>query len=178
MSSTNQDDTWKLVAQGDWLKGQSFTLKRFNVLGRDKGCDITIPGTHLSRRHAELAIQGDKLLIKDLESANGTYINEERVTEASVMPGDVLRFDVLEFRVDGPPAKTPAQLKVKPAGQQSTGVSDSNQPTFKKVTSPGNRHHTTIEPATNKAARSAWYSILVVVAIAAVAGIGVLVSQL
>ncbi len=44
--------SWRLVAVGDWLSGQSFEIHKKATLGRDTDCDITIPGTHLSRRHA------------------------------------------------------------------------------------------------------------------------------
>ena len=93
---------WELVAQGDWLTGQRFSIPAYAILGRDANCDITIPGKHLSRNHAELAIKDNKLLIRDLKSANGTFVNEQKITETQLKPGDIIRFDVLTFRVSGP----------------------------------------------------------------------------
>lgn len=94
---------WKLVANGSWLAGQEFPLyEEGTILGRGKTCDVIIPGTHLSRNHAQLSILGDRLQVKDLNSSNGTFINEERVREAFAKPGDIIRLDVYTFSVVGP----------------------------------------------------------------------------
>jgi len=107
---------WKLVASGSWLAGQEFPLyEEGTVLGRGKTCDITIPGTHLSRAHTELVVSGDQLYVRDLESANGTFLNNERVTEAAANIGDVLRMDVYSFRIEGPNSAIAATDNAKQA---------------------------------------------------------------
>lgn len=93
---------WRLIATGDWLAGQSFEIQPQTTLGRDGSCDITIAGTHLSRRHAQLELRGNRLYLRDLGSANGTFVNGKRIIDCEVRPGDELRFDVLPFRVEGP----------------------------------------------------------------------------
>lgn len=70
--------TWRLKAVGNWLDGQTFTLGSKTVIGRDNSCDIVIPGSHLSRRHAEFMLAGQTLLLRDLESANGSYVNGKK----------------------------------------------------------------------------------------------------
>jgi len=111
---------WKLVASGSWLSGQEFPLyEEGTILGRGKTCDITIPGTHLSRDHAELTLQGGQLKIRDLGSANGTFLNEERITEATAVPDDILRMDVYSFRIVGPQSATGGGAK--PAAPKTTG---------------------------------------------------------
>lgn len=96
---------WKLVANGSWLAGQEFPLfEEGTIVGRGKSCDITIPGTHLSRNHAEIMVQGDQLRVRDLDSSNGTFLNDERITEALANTGDTLRVDVYSFRIIGPKA--------------------------------------------------------------------------
>lgn len=103
---------WKLVASGSWLAGQEFPLyEEGTILGRGKTCDITIPGTHLSRNHAELRVQAGQLLVKDLDSANGTFLNGERIIEAKANSGDVLRMDVYSFRISGPQSAEQAPSK-------------------------------------------------------------------
>lgn len=182
--SFNQND-WELVAVGDWLAGQRFRITRHAVLGRDSSCDITIPGTHLSRRHAELAVKGGALLIRDLKSSNGTYVNDERVAETSLKPGDTVRFDVLTFRVHGPSAEDTGDTKAtlirqtestkKPSGHRPVPVEKKWKT---KPTSVGNRdetiHMTTVQKATN----SLWSIMAVLLCVATLAGIGYLITYL
>lgn len=136
---------WKLVSDSSWLSGQEYLLPSEKVsIGRASDCDITIPGTHLSRQHAELCIQGNLLHVRDLASANGTFINEERITEGIARPGDRLRLDVYSFRVIGPPGekdrtrvRRPSDQSYTPLEQPSLSSDAKNWKT--KPTSPGNR---------------------------------------
>ena len=145
------NNSWQLVATSGWLAGQSFIIKKHAILGRDADCDITIPGTHLSRRHAEIAISGDKLLVRDLGSANGTFVNEKAVTEAELKAGDTIRFDVLSFTIQGPP-----QALAQPSTNAAASKPIRKQtppPTKAKPSSQGNRdktvHMTAIQKTSN-----------------------------
>lgn len=62
------------------------------VIGREKGCDVRIPAGAVSRKHCEIQFDEDEdeVTIKDLGSANGTYLNGERVDQAELSPGDVI----------------------------------------------------------------------------------------
>ena len=145
-----KQNNWQLVAVGDWLAGQRFTIGEYTSVGREATCDITIPGTHLSRRHAEFTINKDKLHIRDLDSANGTYVNEKKISTADLKPGDQIRFDVLTFEIAGP---EPVQDANKTIIRSALTDADLNQATDKskgsttngekqwktKPTSPGNR---------------------------------------
>jgi hypothetical protein len=55
------------------------------VIGRD-GCDFNVPDQHMSRRHAEISLQGNKFFISDLESRNGTFIGETRLPPRTPTP--------------------------------------------------------------------------------------------
>lgn len=61
------------------------------IIGRAKG-DFLIPDSEVSRTHCQIEILDDRILLKDLGSTNGTYFQDERITEA------VLE-DKAEFRV-------------------------------------------------------------------------------
>ena len=58
------------------------------VIGRSRTCDVVIPSAKISRQHASLSrIDGD-LFIEDLGSANGLWLNGEKVTRAKINVGD------------------------------------------------------------------------------------------
>jgi hypothetical protein len=58
------------------------------VVGRSRRCDLRLPGTDASRRHAEIAGSAQGFTLVDLGSTNGTYVNGERVRECVLQPGD------------------------------------------------------------------------------------------
>lgn len=140
---------WKLVADSSWLAGQEYLIPVTSAtIGRASDCDIVIPGTHLSRQHAEFNIKDNALHIRDLGSANGTFINDERVIDGIALPGDRLRLDVYSFRVIGPPGNADRTQLRRPRHQNFTPLEQNALPSDPKnwkikPTSPGNR----IEPA-------------------------------
>jgi pSer/pThr/pTyr-binding forkhead associated (FHA) protein len=61
------------------------------VIGRNPGCDHVIDQSMVSSRHARLFRSGDHVFLEDLSSANGTFVNGERIQEATkVEPGDTI----------------------------------------------------------------------------------------
>lgn len=117
---------WSLIADANWLSGQEFPLnftprEQTLMLGRGSDCDIVIPGTHLSRHHAELSLLGDSTIaLKDLNSANGTFVNEHAISFKEVKAGDRLRFDVYSFRLFGPDINLPTAATHQRTNQQRT----------------------------------------------------------
>ncbi|MES2823680.1 MAG: FHA domain-containing protein [Pseudomonadota bacterium] len=93
---------WALKANHTALANRVFPLKDVTVIGRANECDISLTASHLSRRHAQLQIVDGALFVKDLGSANGTFLNGKQIMEARVKRGDELRFDSLIFGVMGP----------------------------------------------------------------------------
>lgn len=77
------------------------------VLGRRQDCELRIPTRDVSRQHCALLIEGDKLTVKDLGSSNGTFVNDKRVAETRLAPGDRLRVGPVTFvvQIDGRPAQ-------------------------------------------------------------------------
>jgi hypothetical protein len=60
------------------------------VIGRSSECDIVVGDPNVSRRHAEVRKLGRGYSLVDLDSTNGTEVNGQRVTETSLMNGDVI----------------------------------------------------------------------------------------
>jgi pSer/pThr/pTyr-binding forkhead associated (FHA) protein len=148
----SQSAPWRLVSDSSWLPGKTFIIMpdRAVIIGRTDRCDITIPGTHLSRRHTELRIQGSQLLVKDLGSSNGTFLNDKSVTEATAENGDRLRLDVYTFRLVAPDTdvhKTRIRATIESISKPVERKQASNEPKRWKTrpTSPGNRDEPTYE---------------------------------
>ena len=61
------------------------------VLGRQQGCDLVVRDTRASRRHIELVPEDGGLRMRDLDSANGTYLDGKKVDEARLVGGEEIR---------------------------------------------------------------------------------------
>ena len=55
------------------------------TIGRAKGSDILLPKNNISKRHARLVDRDDKVVLVDLRSTNGTYVNGRRITAPEVV---------------------------------------------------------------------------------------------
>jgi hypothetical protein len=75
------------------------------LIGRAPECKIRVPVAAVSRQHCELLEQDDELIVRDMKSSNGTYVNKERVKSRELIPGDLLSVGpvVLVVRIDGHP---------------------------------------------------------------------------
>jgi FHA domain len=67
-------------------------------IGRGLIADVRLEDSHVSRRHAILALRGEGARVLDDRSANGTYVNGRAVAVAHLSDGDVLRFGRAVFR--------------------------------------------------------------------------------
>ena len=88
---------------------------RSQIIGRSPETDIRIPVSDVSRSHCEISTTGKKVMVRDLGSSNGTYVNDHKVSEAVLKPGDRIRVGPVQFtvQIDGVPAKiSPPQAPV------------------------------------------------------------------
>lgn len=76
------------------------------VIGRKEDCGLRVPVNDVSREHCRVTVGADGVLVKDLGSVNGTYVNDKRITEAPLKPGDVIKVGPVMFtvQIDGKPA--------------------------------------------------------------------------
>jgi len=96
-------DTWSLVADSGPEKGQVIPVMERLEIGRALDCDISILEPSLSRKHAELHLIGDDLVVRDLGSVNGTWVNAKKIdVEVKLKDGDVLQFARIKFIVSSP----------------------------------------------------------------------------
>ena len=54
-------------------------LRRDTVVGRGQDCQLRIPVADVSRRHCQFTIDGDRLLLRDLGSSNGTQLDDKSI---------------------------------------------------------------------------------------------------
>jgi len=97
----------KLVNVSDKSKGTSWPLEdgQETSIGRVKGCDICLADGGTSRRHCVILSGPGGFTVRDLNSANGTFVNGRRVLKAELKPGDRLRVGSVEMELR---AETPA----------------------------------------------------------------------
>ncbi|HJU07094.1 MAG TPA: FHA domain-containing protein [Rhodanobacteraceae bacterium] len=88
--------------------GRNFGLDGTITLGRQADCEVCIPLGEISRKHARLKPTADGVLVEDLHSANGTYINGKRVRGGVLKPGDELALDTVRFMLLAPAAEATA----------------------------------------------------------------------
>jgi len=87
-------------------------------MGRGEDCDMRVPISSISRRHCEFIVEGGNVRVRDLGSANGTFINNNRVSEVRLTAGDhvVLGALVMTLQINGQPADVPSPEALASAG--------------------------------------------------------------
>ncbi|MBW2735300.1 MAG: GGDEF domain-containing protein [Deltaproteobacteria bacterium] len=84
--------------------GQRFALKAGeSYIGRGSDCEIQVDFDSVSRRHALIRRQGAAILVEDLDSTNGTYVNEEAVKRQALANGDLVQVGntIFKFLIGG-----------------------------------------------------------------------------
>jgi two-component system, NtrC family, response regulator HydG len=88
----------RLAAISGKLKGATFTIgEEAIVIGRDTSASLCIADPSVSRRHSQIEKQGSDFVINDLESLNGTFVNDVPVKMRSLQHGDRVRIGESQF---------------------------------------------------------------------------------
>ncbi len=78
------------------------------VLGRDPGSDLVVDDDQVSRRHLEVAVEDDRVVVADLGSANGTFVNDVLVVDPQALsPGDRIQVGQTLLEVGGAVSGSP-----------------------------------------------------------------------
>jgi pSer/pThr/pTyr-binding forkhead associated (FHA) protein len=92
---------WALVVDRGGHKGKVFPIRISPLrIGRDDDCQLRTSNLYVSHRHCELLSEGDKIILRDCNSTNGTFINGEKVEQqAELHEGDRLNIGPMIFVV-------------------------------------------------------------------------------
>jgi len=98
----------KLVILSEGMTGRSHELKvDKTTIGRVEDNTFQIAEPSVSSHHCEVLLRGNEVVIRDLNSTNGSFINGEKITEKALKPGQTLRLGQIEMRLetDAPPGQ-------------------------------------------------------------------------
>ncbi len=88
------------------MTGRTHELKADKTtIGRVEDNAFQIPEPSVSSHHCEVLLRGNDIVVRDLNSTNGTYVNGQQVTEGPIKPGQILRLGQIEMRLE---TETPA----------------------------------------------------------------------
>jgi hypothetical protein len=101
----------KLVSESKEFPGLSLELTNPRAgVGRADGNDLQLLHGSISSRHAELVLEGQEYKLRDLDSTNGTRVNDEKITEAQLQDRDRVQFGQIPFRYEGNVARVALAL--------------------------------------------------------------------
>ena len=117
-----------LVVVGGDVKTPEVKLRLPSTVGRGRDCSIMLRHPLVSRQHCEIFESSGTLLVRDLGSLNGTFVNNQRIEgDAQLQPGQLLTIGTVTFRAmyelgdaaESPPDAPPPQMKVsaKPSSE-------------------------------------------------------------
>jgi EAL domain-containing protein (putative c-di-GMP-specific phosphodiesterase class I) len=100
-ANIEENKQWVLEAMADANRGWLVTVGSFPfIIGRDEECDLKLIDARISRRHCEIRRSGAYLWVRDLESKNGTFINNKPIKQAELLePGDIISIGLFDFNI-------------------------------------------------------------------------------
>jgi pSer/pThr/pTyr-binding forkhead associated (FHA) protein len=116
----------KLVLLSQGLTGRTHELTvDKTTIGRVEDNSFPITEPSVSSHHCEVLLRGAEVVVKDLNSTNGSYINGEKISESVLKPGQILRLGQVEMRleVEGAPPPPGAKRPVDTTMLIQRGVS-------------------------------------------------------
>src|SRR5260221_12745686 len=91
----------KLVVINRTLTSMSHELgEKWVTIGRHDGNAFQIADTSVSGRHCEVRLRGEELIVRDLQSTNGTFVDGKKISEGVVKLGQTLGVGEVELRFE------------------------------------------------------------------------------
>ena len=97
--STRQLLGWLVPIDGP-QRGELYTLAPQSVIGTEPTCHVVLSDQYMSTKHAEIKAENGLWVLCDLGSTNGTYVNDQRVSQRELVDNDFIRFgqSVVKFK--------------------------------------------------------------------------------
>ena len=115
------DTTQAYLVPFDKPDAPGIPLTDFLTVGRDETCHLIIDDQFVSSRHARIEKRAHGHVVRDLQSRNGTFLNESRVTEAVLTPGDRVRFGESVYVYSDSPTESPSLISKNLAWNKELG---------------------------------------------------------
>jgi hypothetical protein len=113
----------KLVLLSPGMTGRTQELKQEKTtIGRLEDNTLQVAEPSVSSHHCEVLLRGSEVVIRDLNSTNGTYISGEKVTEKVLKPGQILRLGQVEMRLEADTPSAPGKMHLDRTTVISGGV--------------------------------------------------------
>lgn len=135
------------------------------LIGRGNDCGLILDEPEMSRHHAVIENAGDGVYLRDLGSANGTFVNGVQVRDAVLHTDDQIAFDRNRFLLEAPSLPTRADLASAPTTAQEVNITQTMRAIDKPAVAPAS-------PAEERNRNDIWWLIGAAALIAA--GIAVL----
>ncbi len=108
-----------LLNTSEGFEQLEWTLRLPTIVGRGQDLDVCIGHASISREHCQFAVNTEgALTVRDLGSMNGTYVGDDRIKTAVLMPGSIVKLGAITLRVDW----TPDPIEVKSAYGKGSNV--------------------------------------------------------
>ena len=152
---TTEDATWQLNALTEALGDLTLSVSDSLSIGRGSDNDVVLGSKQVSRNHAVLSVLNGELYVKDLESSNGTFINEQRIEgnkSQRLNTNDTLGFASFDFQVNAPVAATLDNEQAAPAVSDEPVLSTNAVTSAETISTASDSESGVVAPVVSEAA--------------------------
>ena len=152
---TTEDATWQLNALTEALGDLTLSVSDSLSVGRGSDNDVVLGSKQVSHNHAVLSVLNGELYVKDLESSNGTFINEQRIEgnkSQRLNANDTLGFASFDFQVNAPVAATLDNEQAAPAVSDEPVLSTNAVTSAETISTASDSESGVVAPVVSEAA--------------------------
>ena len=152
---TTEGATWQLNALTEALGDLTLSVSDSLSVGRGSDNDVVLGSKQVSRNHAVLSVLNGELYVKDLESSNGTFINEQRIEgnkSQRLDANDTLGFASFDFQVSAPVAATLDNEQAAPAVSDEPVLSTNAVTSAETISTASDSESGVVAPVVSEAA--------------------------